>query len=356
MDITTFRILDITSAHLSASFSINQLTEKIKETYGTAHYANIYKKLHDLQRQGILNLDHSGKSSIIRLNFRNYLLIDYLAEMEIMKKRKFLKTRNDIQIFLLEMEKAMRDMNSIGSICYAKPERNIKLNRVELLFLLRYPEKESARSAYQSDTARIYTETQKLQNKYNLRIESLVLDESEFHDLIESDEINPLKEALSDKIVIFCPQTLWREMKGTAEKTEIRTGETETKPAHISSVDLAYNLARFGYKEFGLTIEQGQKICIEYVITSLLVLNDARRIEAIPVIIAKNDIRSNLMIFLSQKYETSGRLLGLLKVLQHITPTKKIDETTRLLKILGAEEIQANEKSILQKMRLYNAA
>ena len=88
MDTTTFRILETTSTYLGKSFSINQLTKKIKETYGTAYYANIYKKLHDLETQGIMNLNKLGTSSIVELNFRNYLLIDFLAEMEIKKKNK----------------------------------------------------------------------------------------------------------------------------------------------------------------------------------------------------------------------------------------------------------------------------
>lgn len=132
--------------------------------------------------------------------------------------------------------------------------------------------------------------------------------------------------------------------------------ENQTNPACISDSDLTYNLARFGYKEFGLTIEQGQRFCIEYIITTLLIQNDARRILAIPIILAKNSARSNLIVFLSQKYGVSGRLLGLMRITHKIKPTKEIGEAIELLEILNAKEIPANEKDILQKMRLYNAA
>jgi len=87
MDTPTLRILDTISSNLGDSISINQLTERIRETYGTAHYANIYHKLQKLKKEGLLSLDLIGRSSNIKLNFQNYLLIDTLAEMEIEKKR-----------------------------------------------------------------------------------------------------------------------------------------------------------------------------------------------------------------------------------------------------------------------------
>lgn len=61
----------------------------IKDTYGSAYYANIHQKLQDLKNEGILNLQLIGRSTNIQLNFQNYLLIDTLAEMEIEKKGNF---------------------------------------------------------------------------------------------------------------------------------------------------------------------------------------------------------------------------------------------------------------------------
>ena len=354
MDTTTFRILDIASAYLGTPLSINQVTGKIKEIYGTAHYANIYTKIHDLQKQSILNLNQTGKSSTIELNFRNYLLTDFLAEMEIKKKIDLLKRKNDLQILFTEMEKQLENIYAIKSICLADFESNIKLNRIELLFLLKGSD---IKLSYQHDTAQIYNELRKLQDKHNLRIDALILNESNFFDLIKTDEINPLKEILPRKTAFFCPQAFWNQIKQITETgIKIKVNENQTNPTRISDADLTYNLARFGYKEFGPTIEQGQRICIEYIITTLLIQNDARRILAIPVILAKNSAKSNLIIFLSQKYEVSGRLLGLMRITHKIKPNKEIGEAIKLLEILNTKEIPTNEKDILQKMRLYNAA
>lgn len=349
MDTPTLRILDTISSHLGDSLSINQLTETIKNTYGTAHYANIYRKLQELKKEGLLNLDPVGRSSIIKLNFQNYLLIDLLAEMEIEKKVEFLKGRNDLFILLTEMEKFLSGTSSIKSICATNPARNIKLNRIEFLVLLRKT------THYLDETLKVCREMQKLQNKHNLRIDTLILDEDDFSDLAKSNEINPLREALTKKTVYFCPQSFWNIIKRTSEEAEIKTITTETQPTSIPPSDLIYNLARFGYKEFGLNIEQGKSYCIEYLTTALLLLEDARRYEAVPIILAKNTFKPNLLAFISQKFGTTGNLLGILKMLQSIKPTNKIEETIRILDVFNVNEIQADERSILQKMRLYNA-
>jgi hypothetical protein len=349
MDAPTLRILDTISSSLGESFSINQLTEKIRETYGTAHYPNVYRKLQELKKEGLLNMDLIGRSSNIKLNFQNYLLIDTLAEMEIEKKINFLTKRNDQLLFLTEMEKSLNRAYTIRSISFINPARNIKLNRTELLFLLRDTPQ------YHADTVQLYREMLKLQNKHNLKINSLILGENDFRDLITSDEINPLREVLSEKIILFSPQAFWSEIKQVAEKTEIKVIKTETKPADIPDSDMTYNLNRFGYREFGRPIMQGRKLCIEYITTALLLQDDSRRLEAVPVILAKNDFKSNLLAFLSQKFGTAGKLLGLLKILHAIKPKREITETIDLIETFNTEEIRADQESILEKMRLYNA-
>ncbi len=349
MGTLTLRIIDTLSSNLGDSLSINQLVERIKKAYGTAYYANIYKELQKLKKEGMLSLEPIGRSTNVKLNFKNYLLIDRLSEMEIEKKRVFLTKRNDQILFLSEIEKFLNDTCAIKTISSIKPTTNIKLNRTELLFLLRKTQE------YHKETLELYKEMLRLQRKYNLRINSLIINRDDFQDLITSDEINPLKEALSEQIVFFYPQAFWSEIKQITEKTEIKSISAETKPANISKLDLTYNLYRFGYREFGLQMTQGRKLCIEYIITAILLQEDARLTEAIPIILAKNNFKTNILAFLSQKFDTAGKLLGLLRILQAIKPSRETNETIGILETLNTEEIPAEKESILQKMGLYNA-
>jgi hypothetical protein len=349
MDTPTLRILETITSNIGNPLSINQLTQRIKDTHGSAYYANIYQKLQELKNEDLLNLELIGRSANIKLNFQNYLLIDMLAEMEIEKKRNFLTNRKELFSFFSEMDRSITDNCAVKSVGSINPSKNIKLNRIELFFLLR------ASPNYHKETIELCRQMLKLQNKYNLKINNLIISNQDFLELTTSEEINPIREALSEKIILFGPQSFWNEIKEIAQKNEIRTIRPEIKPAKISDSDLTYNLNRFGYREFGLRFAQGKNFCIEYVTTAILLQEDARLIEAIPIILAKSSFKSNVLAFLSQKYDVSRKLLGLLRILNNVKPTREVTQTIDLLEILNTEEIPADSESIVQKLRLYNA-
>ncbi len=351
MDTPTIRILDTISSSIGDSLSIYQLTERIKEHYGSAYYSNIYQKLQELKEEGLLNVEPNltGRSSNIKLNFENYLLIDKLAEIEIEKKMEFLSKRNNLFPLFTEIDKTLTDKCSIKSISSINTLNNIKLNKIEFLFLLRET------SDYLNETIGLCKDMLNLQSKHNLKIDNLIIDKHDFFDLLTSDEINPVREALSKKIALFYPQAFWREIKEIYEKNPIRTISSETKPLNISDSDLLFNLNRFGYSEFGALFAQGKKYCIEYIITTVLLADDARRMDAIPVILAKNSFKSNLLVFLSQKYQTAAKLMGILKILQQIKAKPEIEKTIRILQAFNQEELPADEASIKRKLEIYDA-
>jgi hypothetical protein len=353
LDTTTRRILNVLSSDLGRQFSINNLTQKIKETYGTAYYANIYNRLHDLEKQQFITLNQIGKSSIITLNFQNYLLTDLIAELETSKKIEAIIGKASLQRLVEKMDRDFGNQPSIKSICAIDLERNIKLNRLELLFLLRNTDTDHA---HQEETWSIYTKLHSIESQYNLKIDSLTLNEAEFKQFLESDEANPVKEMMYRKTVLLSPQAFWNTVREIIEKgTKIRTDENELNPTDITETDLTYNLARFGYEEFGSTTKTGHKICIEDIATALLMQRNIRRTEAIPIILAKSDANSNLLTFLSKKYEVAGRLLGLLKILVQTRPREHAEQAIRFLEASGAKEVMADKNSILQRMTLYGA-
>jgi hypothetical protein len=243
----------------------------------------------------------------------------------------------------------LADKGTIKSITAINPSKNIKLNRVELLFLL----KETP--DYLNQTIEICKDMLNLKKRFNLKINSLTLNKNNFADLLTSDEINPVREALSQQITIYNPQAFWKEIKAIAKKSQIRTSNSETKPLNISDLDLTFNLNRFGYSEFGASFAQGKKYCIEYTVTSLLLREEARGVDAAAVILAKNSFNSNLLAFLSQKFQTAPRLLGILKVLQQTNSKTEFENTIKIISLTNPEQIPIDEESIKQKLELYNA-
>jgi hypothetical protein len=349
MEKPTHQILNTIASNLGEPLSINQIKEKIRKKYGTAYYSNIYKQIKELESRGLLKSNSVGKSNIIKPNFDNDLTIDLFAEMELENKINFLTRRQEFLSIFSNTCSFINDMCFIKSISSINSEKNSELNRLELLFLLRRT------FDYEDATCKLYKRTRDLQDKFNIRIDSLILNEDDFSSLIKTNEINPLKEAITEEITFCCPQLFWSQIKDVAEEGEIKTLQKEIEPRHIPEQDLIYNLDRFGYKEFGYTISQATKYCIEYIITNLLLSDDARKREAIPVLLAKNDFRINLLVFLCQKYKTGGKLLGLLKIVQSIKPTNKVQNTILLMKSLFDEtEAPADEDTIMRNMRLYN--
>ena len=245
MDKATIRILNTISSSIGDSLSINQLTEKIKDRYGSAYYANIYQKLQELKNEGLLDLEPIGRSTSVKLNFNNYLLIDNLAEMEIEKKLDFLSKKKNLFPLLIDMGQILTDKCSIKSVTAINPSKNFKVNRVELLFLLRET------PSYLHETVELSEKMLSLERKYNLKISNLILDEHDFVNLLTSDEVNPVREALSQQITLTNPQAFWSQIKEIAQKSQIRIVKSETKPLKISESDLTFNLNRLGYSEFG---------------------------------------------------------------------------------------------------------
>ncbi|MGI0066531.1 MAG: hypothetical protein ACREA5_05540, partial [Nitrosotalea sp.] len=198
-----------------------------------------------------------------------------------------------------------------------------------------------------------------LQRIHNIKIDYMMLEDKMFLNLLRSDESNPAREMLSNKIVIFNPQDFWIEIKKAGgEGIKIIAEENETNPGKISEEDLIFNLARFGYTEFGPQIKHGKVICIEYIINATMFQNDARRMDAIPVILAKNSDKTNydMLLFLARKYGFGGRILGILRVLRNLMvhEMSEINNPIRLLEAMKIEEIKADQKNIKEKLRLYN--
>lgn len=352
MDEATFRILGTLSRELGSTISIHQLTAKIRQYYGTGYYARTYNKINELSKQGLITITKAGRSSIPSLNFSSYTLLDLLSEIEMRRKREFLDGFKNLQPLLMDMEAFAHNDSRIESISLINPEHNAKLNRAEILILLHDTDSSNLIDRLIS----IHSMLRVIQNSRIIRIDSLPLTTNEFHGLLISNEINPLKEMLSNRITFSNPSSFWQNIAEISRsRGKIIFEKEETSPAKISDTDIYYNLSRFGYRELGKEPQEGRPICIEYTVTAIMIREGARLIDSIPIILTKNDAHYSLLIFLSQKYGLSGRLLGLLRVLEKLKPNVDTARAIKALESLGAKAAKVNEKAVEQKMRLYNA-
>lgn len=352
MDETTFRILDALSRDLGRPTSINELTGRIRKLHKTAYYKNIYDKVQELKRQDIVKLERIGKSSIIWLNFNNYRLTEILDEMEKEKKWKFLEGREKIKRLFMDIKRLL-DEFPVDSVIVINPESNLHFNRAEFLFILYEPIDDL--SLYEDTPRTIYSVIKGLEKDYYMELDCLILGEEEFKELLGAGEANPAKEMLPDHITIISPEDFWVIIKEALSNGIKIKREEEVNPAKISEADLTHNLSRFGYEEMGPRIEKGRDICLEYIITSILISGDARRAEAVPILLAKNRPRYSILLFLCKKYGKLGKLLGLLKALDKIKKTGDAENAIKIMEKMKVKEEPPDEKAIKQKMGLYHA-
>jgi len=352
----TYKILDILAREIGNPMSINEIKNKIEHFYGSADYKNIHTSIHEMTKAELIKIEKIGKSSIAVLNFDNSLLIDSLAQVELIKKIRLLENRKDWQILVLQLIGSLKDIHAISSIIAVRPEKHAKLNRLELFILLRgtnYSKKDIEKTIYL------------LQRVQNIRIDYLLISEDNFESFIRYDDANPIKETMHDKIVLFNPQGFWLMIKNILDKgVRIQVDEKSISLTKVSEQDIVFNLARFGYKEMGTKIIQGKPIGIEYIVTSILMKkNNIRRLEAIPIILAKNNAKINyaLLVFLASKFKVIQQLYNVLKILDALKPTNEVRSIMKEISNAVVQKIKKDQnaldlnlKDMEKKMRLYN--
>src|SRR6266699_3791064 len=286
---TEFKIIDTISREIGNPNSIRGLTTEIKQEFGSAHYPNIYNALLGLKDKNIIQIEKQGNASIPLLNFSNYLLPDMLIDQENMANRQ--KARSMIN---------------------------------------------------------------ELRRHSNIRMEDLILSQAILIDFLKSSEKNPIKEMLSDKIATYLPQSFWNLIRNAyIHGTRIRFDNERTNLSKIKESDLTYNLAKFGYKELGPEIRQGEGYSMEYIISSILMGNDPRRAAAASILISKNRPSFELLEFLSMRHGFAEQLLGLLEAVNDISPAPEFSDAISAFKERGIKPSRVDDGQIRNLMEVY---
>jgi len=355
MDATTFKVMEALAGAWAAPMSIRELAGRVKRLHGTAHYANIYRKVQALAEDGTVRLQTVGRSSGVSLGMGSRT-VRLLAEMETERKSRLMEGRPRLGILIDEIESGFRSrINAVSSVSIVDAERNLSLNRAELLFLLAEADGGAAVAVADETEAGIHALMAKLQKMRNLRLDYLIVKRSQFIRLLRESYANPLKSMLPRQVAFFRPQDFWTAVKEAGEQGAGAWNAETVEPARMPEMDMAYNLDRFGYTELGRKLQRGADIRLEYVIVSILIKGDTRRLEAIPTLLAKNPVDYGMLFYLCKKYK---RLEGLMGTLKAFTKARKDAGAERLVTAMqsaGVRPSRFDAAAAVGKMRLYGA-
>jgi len=352
MDATTFRVVDTLANAWAAPISIRELANMVRKEHGTAHYANVYNKVKELERMDIVKLQPIGKSVAVSLNFSSRT-VDMLTGVEMERKFRLLAKRQALQPLLDDISSAFAgSLNAVSSISIIDGERNLALRRVELLFLLAEAKDKTIASATESE---IHTLLHELQRKRGIKMDYLIVRQGQLGGLLNERCANPLKTMLNAHIAFFHPDELWIAVKKAAEFGVVVWGGKAVDPAGVSEGDMAYNLDRLGYSELGSKIGKGEDVRVEYIAASIMIGGTARRLEAIPILLAKNRPDYSMLFFLCKKYNVVEKLLACTKALVKARKDPEAGKLVAVLESIGVRPSRFDTAAAIGKMRMYGA-
>lgn len=340
------RALDASARTIGAPMSIKGLTDMAREIYGRAHYSSMNETVHKLLHLGLLRELPTAQRPIT-LNFDSPELPDYLAETELRRKHRLLREYPALIHAWRSAEEASENP-LIDAACLIEPERNAKLNRIELLTL----------SSSEASSAWLQTQQERLggiARHFSLRVDGLHLTWDEFLHYVSSSEINPVRPMLDNKLVLKSPGGFWRRLARELNSGwRVSPPQSPLSPRRLSTPTLWYNLNRLGYREFGPQYLNEDAVCAESIVSALLGHDEPRWHAASAVILAKNQANPRVLAFLSEKHGQGGALLGVLDAMPRPRPPH-LEEAARLLVSKGAEPKAIDHGLVESMMRLYNA-
>jgi len=294
------KILSSLSTTYTNDISINKLSQILKKRGFDGDYKNTYQKIKILEDKGYIQTQLIGKSRIIQMNYSNPSTIAKLAMIELEKKIIFLNKNPDFKTINTQLNQIQAK-----SIILINAEKNFSLNRIETLIITSKPEK-------------AITKFNQIEEQFNIRIDCLALTQEEFAQKINTTTIIDM---LSNRLILSNQEQFIDLI--TQSIHDIK--EKDYSLINLNESELRYNLAKFGYSEFGKETK-GKNLGIEELITATLLNGTARQKIALKKIIKSNDFSLQFLYFLIKKYSKQ-------KELEKIIPIN--NKIKQLVKMLG---------------------
>jgi len=293
------KILSSLSTTYTNDISINKLSQILKKRGFDGDYKNTYQKIKILEDKGYIQTQLIGKSRIIQMNYSNPSTIAKLAMIELEKKIIFLNKNPDFKTINTQLNQIQAK-----SIILINAEKNFSLNRIETLIITSKPEK-------------AITKFNQIEEQFNIRIDCLALTQEEFAQKINT---TTMINMLSNRLILSNQEQFIDLIAQSIQDIK----EKDYSLTDLNESELRYNLAKFGYSEFGKEMK-GKNLGIEELITAILLNGTARQKIALKKIIKSNDFSLQLLYFLIKKYSKQ-------KEIKKIIPANsKIKQLTKML-------------------------
>lgn len=337
------RALDALTRTIGAPMSIKGLTELSQRIHGRAHYSSMNGAVHELLERGLLRELPTAQRSL-SLDFRHPELPDLLAETELRRKRRWLEEHPALRPALAAAEDACDDPG-IEAALLVEPERNAKLNRLEVLTLGAEPTWAWLRAQHEAWTG--------IAGRHALRLDTLHLTWDEFSRHLASPEANPVRPMLDDKVVLKSPGGFWRRLaRQVNQGRAVAPPQPAVAPRRLAMPALWSNLNRLGYRAFGPHHAHEAPVSAETLVVALLAHDEPRWRAAAAVILAKNPAHPQVLAFLAAKHGQAEALLGVLEAMPPPRPAH-VEAAASLLALRGATPGPTDAAHVAETLRRY---
>ncbi len=332
------KILSYLSDNLGDGGNIREMSEGINKRYGPAYYSNIYNTTNKLKKMGIVDIAQEGKNRRITLDAENPFSTYYMSEIESHKASQTTLSKEMLSSIL-----DLAERFNIFSICTLETEKHLKINRIEMLIL----------AQNHDDDGKLIKSLLRTESEQGIKIDPCIFAIDEFIKMMQTDELNPIKDIIPDKCVLYNSEGFWSLINH--HKIGIKYKKSRKFSLYLTASELAYNYNRQGY-QLNEQIRPSEKISLETTIFSMSIKNETRIKYGAIILLYKNIERINwaCLFYMYKRYDELNRFKSILLSLADLKNTTNNADINRYIEIITDKPDTKYDAKIIKKyMEVY---
>ena len=327
------KILSYLSDNLGDGGNIREMSESINKKYGPAYYSNIYHTTNRLKQIGIVGIAQEGKNRKITLNTENPLSTYYMSEIESHKASQIGLSKE-----MLSSIQDLAEKFNIFSICTLETEKYLKINRIEMLIL----------TWNHDDDSKLIRSLLQTESEQGIKIDPCIFSIDEFIRMMQTDELNPIKDLIQNKCVLHNSEGFWSLINH--HKIGIKKEKLGRFTHDLTEEELAYNYNRQGY-QLNERIRPSEKISLETTIFSMSIKNKTRIKYGAIILLYKNIEKINwaYLFYMYKRYDELNRFKSILLSLASLRNMSSNADIGRYIGIITGKPDATYDTKIVKK-------